>query len=294
MNSLPLISCIITTYKRRLPFVSRAINSVLEQTYKNIELIIVDDNHIPNDYSDEISDYITELGNDNVKYIKLPKNMGACAARNVGIDTSSGEFIAFLDDDDEWLPEKLEKQYEKMSDLQIGLVYCFSFSISENNKKVRGFVPDKNTYNQILLDNFIGSTSFPLIRKECFTICGKFDETLKSAQDYDMWIRILKNYNVDFVGIPLCNYYIHKEDQITKNISIKTESLEYVYKKYYEDIKKNRNINNNHLLTHSALYALKKQKIKTIKLLLKAFFICPWVVRRNTIYLLRSIKYFLK
>ncbi|KAI4453208.1 udp-glucose 6-dehydrogenase tuad [Holotrichia oblita] len=256
----------------------------------------LDDNHVPNDYSKELTDYLSKLDNANINYIKLTKNMGACAARNAGIKAANGKFIAFLDDDDEWLPEKLEKQHNKITDPKIGLVYCSSYSIYENYKTIRSYAPNKKEtpYNQILTDNFIGSTSFPLIRKECFSICGNFDENLKSAQDLDMWIRILKSYKIDFVDEPLCNYYIHEGEQLTNNITKKIESMEYIYNKYCADIKANRNINNMRLLKHAALYAQTKQSSKFIKLWVKAAITCPWRISRNILYFLKSINYALK
>ena len=105
-----LVSVIIPTYKRKLDYVSNALQSVLNQTYNNIEIIVVDDS--PNDfpYRDEIKNYIEKLNDDRVIYIRNEKNLGGSLSRNVGINASRGEYITFLDDDDEYMPGKVEKQ----------------------------------------------------------------------------------------------------------------------------------------------------------------------------------------
>lgn len=106
------VSCIIPSYKRS-DMVIRAIDSVLRQTYKNIEVCVVDDNIPGDEYSCELKHKLEKYQNDSrVKYITQQKHINGAVARNVGIKEATGEFIAFLDDDDEWLPEKLERQME--------------------------------------------------------------------------------------------------------------------------------------------------------------------------------------
>ena len=109
-----LVSVIIPTYKRKLDYVSNALQSVLNQTYDDIEIIVVDDS--PNDfpYRDEIKNYIEKLNDDRVIYIRNEKNLGGSLSRNVGINASRGEYITFLDDDDEYMPGKVEKQLKFM------------------------------------------------------------------------------------------------------------------------------------------------------------------------------------
>ena len=109
-----MVSVIITTYKREPETVERAAKSILEQTYKDIELIIVDDSPASFDKRIAVEKRVKELSS-SIKYIKHETNMGACAARNTGIRSANGEYVAFLDDDDEWLPDKLEKQMKKFS-----------------------------------------------------------------------------------------------------------------------------------------------------------------------------------
>ena len=105
-----MVSVIIPSYGRQCSMVMRAVESVKKQTYTDWELYLVDDNKDDNPYSKEIESAIRKENSEKIHYLRMEKNSGACAARNKGIEVSSGEFVAFLDDDDEWVPTKLEKQ----------------------------------------------------------------------------------------------------------------------------------------------------------------------------------------
>ena len=117
------VSAVITTYKRAPELLERAILSILAQTYPIKELIVVDDS--PADYSlrASVAETVGKYADRGVRYIQHPANMGVSVARNTGASNCTGEFIAFLDDDDEWMPEKIEKQLKKASD-NVALVYC--------------------------------------------------------------------------------------------------------------------------------------------------------------------------
>ena len=224
-----MVSAIITTYKRPPEIVKRAAKSVLNQTYKDIELIIVDDSPETYEQRNEVCAMALSLG-ERVKYIKHEENLGACAARNTGIKNSNGEYIAFLDDDDEWLPEKIEKQLCVMKkNNSVALVYCGRYIYHEQNnilkcQKVefhRGKI-----YDKLILNNFIGSTSFPLLRKSAIEKLGGFDVQMPAAQDFELWLRVAKAYEIDYVETPLVRYYVHNGDLITKNHTKKREALE--------------------------------------------------------------------
>ena len=118
MQNLPLISVIIPTYNRG-SLILGAVNSVLNQTYRNIELLVVDDCS-----TDNTSQILENLKDSRIKYIRLEKNSGACTARNKGIEYASGEFIAFNDSDDLWLPEKLERQLAFLKENNADIVLC--------------------------------------------------------------------------------------------------------------------------------------------------------------------------
>ncbi len=214
----PLVSGIITTYKRNPEMVVRAAKSILNQTYNNIELIVVDDSPKAYELRDAVRDALVQLEDNRLTYIRHEKNMGACAARNTGIMASKGEFISFLDDDDEWCENKIEKLIEKMTAPDIGIVYCNYMVIDENKNAITECSRGNHTgnvYDELMCSNFIGSASFPLVRRECFDKVGMFDVELLSLQDYDMWSRIAREYKVEYVDMPLIKYYFHAGEQIT-------------------------------------------------------------------------------
>jgi len=227
------ISVIIPTYKRPFDMLLRAIESVINQTYSNIELIIVDDSPASYKNREYIKSKIESLTDNRIRYIAHEYNQGACEARNTGIRNAKGKYIAFLDDDDEWLPQKLEKQYEKIRSGNFGLVYCFSYTIKHNmNGQYKKKYSRKNiaisgwVYDDLILNNFIGSTSFVLVSKEALNKCGYFDTRMKSAQDCELWLRISRKYQVDVVEEPLVNYHIHKGERISTNLDNKIQGLE--------------------------------------------------------------------
>lgn len=223
-----MVSVVITTYKRPAEIVKRAAKSVLSQTYKDIELIIVDDSPETYEQRSEVCEMALSLG-ERVKYIPHEKNMGACAARNTGIENAGGEFVAFLDDDDEWMPEKIEKQLDVMvKNEKTALVYCgrITFNTSTNTEVEQKVSFYKgNVYEKLILNNFVGSTSFPLIRKDVLEKLGGFDVNMKAAQDYELWLRIAREYEVEYVREPLVRYYVHEGDQISKNNRKKVDGL---------------------------------------------------------------------
>ncbi|MGN0612571.1 MAG: glycosyltransferase family 2 protein, partial [Porcipelethomonas sp.] len=174
-----MVSCIITTYKREVSILKRAVDSIVNQTYKDIEIIIVNDAPAEAELREEIRQMLDEYDMD-IRYIVHDVNKGACAARNTGIKESSGEYIAFLDDDDEWLPEKIEKQIGafKKSDSKTALVYCGRVTVNDTTGTIEerkaefheGFV-----FDLLIMRNFIGSTSYPLLRTDVLREVGGFD-----------------------------------------------------------------------------------------------------------------------
>ncbi|MDD4689312.1 MAG: glycosyltransferase [Eubacteriales bacterium] len=291
MNT-PLVSAVITTYKRKPEMVVRAAKSILNQTYKNIELFVVDDSPSDYEFRDDVRDALAGIGDERLQYIMHEKNMGACAARNTGITASKGEFLSFLDDDDEWVEEKIEKLMEKMIHPEIGLVYCGHFVINEMNstiteKKCRQLSGD--VYDELFFSNFIGSTSFPLIRRECFEKVGMFDVEILSLQDYEMWMRISKEYKVDYVDLPLIKYYIHLGEQITTNPKKAVQGNErfnMIHKDYLKGHRKADAVRHRSLVVP---YVKDKQYVKSFSYLMKAIIKNPLEFTDN----LEATTYFL-
>lgn len=233
MNS-PLVTAVITTHNRNTQMLERAVDSVVNQTYENIELIVVDDS--TPDFIDRDKNRAMVESKPNARYIRHDKCSGACAARNTGLALASGEFIGFLDDDDEWLPQKIESQVKLFENKTIGLVYSSTLTVDDNSGKEQINKPmciKENCYEALLTQgNFVGSTSFPLLRTASLMNCGAFDVEMPAAQDYDVWIRIAQNWDFEFVEEPLVKYHVHSGDQITKNYDRKIRGITRIMEKH--------------------------------------------------------------
>ncbi|MDO4466482.1 MAG: glycosyltransferase family 2 protein [Bacillota bacterium] len=208
MNNL--VSIVIPTYSRNDTLV-RAITSALNQTHKNIEILVIDDNPVDSEWRKSTSLLMEQYKDDSrIRYIQHAVNLGGSGARNTGIKEAKGEYIAFLDDDDEYLPEKVEKQLNKFiseNDSLLGLVYCFSeyFEngkiIFENRNEYRG-----NCLYEAMRENCIANTSQWMVKKEIAEKIGGFP-IVPSKQDSQFLLRLLDaGYKLDYVPEVLLRY----------------------------------------------------------------------------------------
>lgn len=240
----PLVSCIITTYKRDFPMLRAAVDSVCAQTYAPTEVIVVSDNDPESDCAWRVAEGMQEYP--AVTYIQLPRNSGAQVARNTGILAARGEFVACLDDDDLWTPEKIEREMALFTDEDIGLTFCCGYTFSGSTENVTALYRPPNafkeypTFKDMLYDDYVGSTSHPLIRRAAFAKAGLFDTALKARQDYEMWIRISRFYRLRGTPERLFYHQMHEGEQITKSADVSVRSNLQVYKKYKADYLKNR------------------------------------------------------
>ena len=187
----PKVSVIIPVFNRS-EAVRRAIESVLAQTCQDFEIIVVDDAS-----TDSTPDVVTAFTDPRIRLIRHERNRGGSAARNTGIQASSAPYVGFLDSDDEWLPNKLERQlevFERAGD-QVGLVYAGSERVGEDGVVSRD-LPRRhpNLTRTLLLENVIGETSVGLIRRSVLDKTGGFDESLPACQDVDLWLRICERF----------------------------------------------------------------------------------------------------
>lgn len=224
------VTAIITTYKRDVSILKRAIESVLNQTYKNIDLIVVND--CPNfDDIESINKLIASYGN-QITYLINNENMGANASRNKGVLESRNEVIAFLDDDDIWLPNKIEESLKYISD-EVGLVY--SDILIVENKKERYFrkknYEDREVLQGLLSGNYVGGFSGVVLNKKFFVQIGGLDTSLQSYQDLDLWIRLSKVCKFYHVKKALIKYYV-MDDSISLNVDKKIKGLYSLLNKY--------------------------------------------------------------
>lgn len=212
---MPRVSVIIPTYNRSELLV-KAVSSVLDQSFGDFELLVIDDCS-----TDDTRAKIEGIGNSRVAYFRNPENKGVSGSRNFGIERSRGEFIAFLDDDDEWLPEKLEKQVGILdnSPSNLGLVYTGSLSVDlATGSLIETTIPryKGDVLNDLAVLNFI-PTSSVLIRRECFTKIGLFDENLSYGEDFDLWIRISTEFLIDYIRDPLLIHKDHPQTTTANN-----------------------------------------------------------------------------
>ena len=239
----PLVSVIIPTYKRP-KYLTRAINSVLNQTYQNIEIIIIDDNNEEDEFrkltQNVLKKFIIEK---KIIYIEHKYNKGVAAARNTGIKKSNGEFISFLDDDDEYLPAKTESQLKIFKDTKdkIGLVYgAFIRKDLILNKENLIEPRIKGNVNSIMGLNKIGSPSIVMCTKSAINKIGEFDETIPYKDDIDFFYRLSECYNISFTREVVAKYYIHAEASVSSSYKNKLLHTQKFIEKHCPKIKKPR------------------------------------------------------
>jgi len=231
----PTVSVIIPTYNRA-HLVGRAIQSVLNQTYQDFELIVVDDGS-----TDNTEEVVKGFNDARIRYIRHDENKGLPAARNTGIEAARGEYIAFLDSDDEWLERKLEKQialFEQL-DSQVGVVYCRWYVMDDDTGFVRrGNRPAHrgNVWHHVLKGWGIQPSS-AVIRRECFDHCGAFDESLPFWGDSDLWFRIAQQYHFDLVDEFLYIIHYHSQGQLSRDFRAKLGFWESFFEKWGATIK---------------------------------------------------------
>ena len=199
----PLVSVIIPAYNAAATL-DRAVASALSQTYRPLEVLVVDDGS-----TDATPQVVARLG-DAVRSVRQP-NQGVSVARNEALRRARGDLIAFLDADDEWLPEKLERQVAFLHEHpEIGLLYTLAVVVDGTGRE-RGFIPrdgGADAYAHLYFANRI-PTSTVLVRAEVLRRAGEFDPALRIAQDYDLWLRIAAD--TPFAGLrePLVRYHAH-------------------------------------------------------------------------------------
>jgi glycosyltransferase involved in cell wall biosynthesis len=217
-NYMPLVSVVIPTYNRP-QYVTQAIDSVLNQTYPNIEVLVINDGSTDNTL-DVLASY-----KDRIRIV-TKQNAGLSAARNTGIRESRGELIAFLDDDDRWLPHKLTVQAPLFADPKVNLVHTAGHFFDESNgwENIQ-FFGDVDFHD--VLDMKIIYVQSVIARKTVFDDIGFFDEALRSCEDVDMWLRISSKYRM--TGIDNCTVDIRcHAASMQHNIEVMYTSLSKV------------------------------------------------------------------
>lgn len=217
------VSVIIPTYNREKTIL-RALQSVLNQTYTNIEILVVDDGS-----TDGTADIVRSVEDERVKYLVLEKNGGPSNARNVGVHMAEGEWIAFQDSDDCWHNDKLEVQmaYAK-GHPEFSLIYCMSMNYFQNGLKM--LVPPKpwpevmeGDMLDILLQRNVIDTPTMFLKRACFLNVGGFDITYKALEDWEFMLRFSKMYEIGFLQQVLMDSYM-LNDGVSSNMGAYFES----------------------------------------------------------------------
>jgi glycosyltransferase involved in cell wall biosynthesis len=237
VNPSPRVSVVLPTFDRAR-LLPRAIESVLAQTFHDFELLVVDDGS-----TDDTPSVVESYAGDRLSYVRLERNTGAAAARNVGIRRAAGDLVAFQDSDDEWLPEKLERQVRAFDEgaetPRIDVVYCdmlrvhadgtSSYHASPEIVPGRLVNPDTRFYQVWML-----GIQACVIRRECFDVVGLFDESMPSFEDLELFIRLSRAARFVHVDEPLVRY--HETEGLSKNRAANRASRRRLLELYEADL----------------------------------------------------------
>lgn len=279
-NDTPLVSVNIPTYNR-LEKLKQSIDSVLAQTYKNFEIVIIDDYSL-----DGTKNYLLELSQKNkkVKYIRHLTNMGLANARNTGIKNSIGELIAFLDDDDMWLPEKLEKQIDFINKMGINNFICYTSIIkktTDNTNITQLLTPPKSLYPHLLEKNGFLFPSTIIIPKKIIVKAGMWDTKFTRGIDSDLYRRLVFFFSTDliFLNKPLTIYNTSGDDRITNFNSMEgiTKHLDNSlltlkkYKSVFKQYPSSERLRKKEIFRTLILLIFKHPNFKSLKYFMKIF-----------------------
>ena len=271
-----LVSIIIPTHNR-VKLLKNAIYSIINQTYQKFEIIIIDDAS-----TDNTQNFILSLDDKRIKYFKNKVNLYAAESRNIGICKSKGDLIAFLDDDDEWFPYKLEKQVHLFEDKKIGLVYSSinlffeKYNFSYNTKPIlNGYI-----YKEMLIKNYIGSTPSVIVRREAIFDMDNnknkfFDSKFPAREEYDLWIRLCKKWDVKYVKVPLLRQFQRNSiDRISGNVNNYVNAIELLNLKYKSEVIKvlSKKQRRSRIFYQKFFLGSQAVKINNLKLARKYFF----------------------
>lgn len=231
----PKVSVVIPTH-RRPELLQRALRSVIDQSFTDFEVLVVDDNSVGHEAQLETEKIVREFDDDRIRYIANESSQGGGEARNIGIRQAIGEFVAFLDDDEDWMPEKLERQIEKFNQVgaDVGVIDTGFYDWKSDGKcrvarpKMQGWILER-----LLLKTGgrAPKLSTLLCRRSVVERAGLFDPALKARQDYDLYVRLSRLCQFDSVMEPLSNKRADATGRITSNPDNFVQGYGRVYEK---------------------------------------------------------------
>lgn len=227
----PLMSAIITTFNRS-GYCKQAIESVLAQTYTNFELLVLD-----NSSSDDTEAVVTSFNDDRIRYIRH-EPLNIAQARNLGWQRARGRYVGFLDDDDRWLPNKLEAQLKVFEDAdrEPALVYGGFIKINQDNESIGHHAPVlKGMILKELIeqyDAFTGSASNPIIRKDVIEELNGYDERVVTGEDWEFYMRLAERYSIDYTDEMVLEIRQHAGPRLGDKLKEAAELELHVYNQY--------------------------------------------------------------
>jgi len=235
------ISVVIPTYKRKEKL-KRALFSAVHQNLSAHEIIVVDDNRDESE-SRSVKECIEAFGDARLKWIPNFRKPGGCGARNAGIMTATGEFIAFLDDDDVFLPGALEAHAAAFRD-GIDMVYGNCQVIDELYKvsERTAFGNDPLWFTDLIMGQCPPSSSCVMIRRQTLLDAGLFDESLPSFQDYDMWLKVAREHQIISHAAVVARFIQHDGQRTSINMEKRRAGLNLIVDKWSADIIKVRSL----------------------------------------------------
>ena len=229
---MPKVSVVIPAYNA-MKYLPETVASVMAQTYKDFEIVLVNDGS-----SDSIQAWVAEQ---NIPQLRLisQENRGLSGARNTGVRNAQGEYIAILDADDLWEPTKLQKQVLALESApDVGIVYTWTALVDENGELTGRYYKrheEGDVWNTLVEFNLVGCGSVPMIRKSCLEAAGDFDENLRSfVEDWDLWLRMARLFRFKVIKEPLV-YYRQRSDSASKNWEAMERSYQIVIQKNFGD-----------------------------------------------------------
>lgn len=223
------VSVIIPTYKRSVD-IKRAVDSVLSQTLTNIECIVVDDNGVGSEEGEKTAKIIGEYSDERLIYVRHEQNKNGAAARNSGIERARGEYVAFLDDDDIFLPRRLEVLSKRLDELgeSYGSAYsAYIKNMADGSRQISNEKAEGDVFLQVLMRSlFIGTGSNLFFRKSAMDDIGLFDVSFRRNQDLEYLTRITKKYKMAYIDEPLMEaFYDVRTSNMTFEQSVEREKL---------------------------------------------------------------------
>ena len=240
----PRVSIIIPTHNRA-GLLPRAVDSALKQSFTDFELLIVDDCS-----SDETPHIVARLADPRVRTFRHSRNRGSAASRNTGIANAKGEYLAFLDDDDEFLPTKIEQQVRVLdeTDSGVGMVYVWSALVSPAGETIGTRCPraEGDVFAKALMLRLtlgIGSTS--MIRRSVFDAVGRFDEAILRCEDLDFVCRLTKAFGIVVIPMILTTRHVGHASKSAPSKKSLTEGRDYIFHhqtKFSDELAKRRRV----------------------------------------------------